>query len=112
MSTHFQKNLYNFFWKCVDILDNNGFTCDYVMLDGASTNRSFTNMLFKVDPREANYMFRDIFFQEHFICDIQDTMVRIRQILKLINPQKNTRNKHCGLIDIDINIAFNVNMSN
>jgi hypothetical protein len=37
--------LYTTFWECVDKFDEFGFTVDYVMLDGASTNSAFLNML-------------------------------------------------------------------
>jgi hypothetical protein len=38
--------LYTTFWKCIDLLDDINVTVDYVMTDGASTNRSFATMLF------------------------------------------------------------------
>ena len=64
--------IYNIFWKYLDILSEHGFVIDYVMFDGASANRSFTNMLFAVSPREEKFIFRDIFFREHQMCVIQD----------------------------------------
>jgi len=41
-------------------MDEIGFTVDYVMYDGASSNRSFTNMLFESSPREKN-IFTDVY---------------------------------------------------
>ncbi|KAK3091497.1 hypothetical protein FSP39_020263 [Pinctada imbricata] len=37
--------LYTTFWKCVEVLGDMNITVDYVMTDGASTNRSFATML-------------------------------------------------------------------
>ena len=59
-STGHAHQLYNIFWKCVDVMDEIGFTVDYVMYDGASSNRSFTNMLFESSPREKN-IFTDVY---------------------------------------------------
>ena len=43
--------LYVSLWDCVDALDENGFVVDYIMFDGASTNRSLTNILTNDKPR-------------------------------------------------------------
>jgi hypothetical protein len=66
--------LYSTYWKCVDVLDEHGFTVDYVMADGASTNRAFTNMLFSSNMREQQFKFCDIFNMNHSMCAIQDIM--------------------------------------
>lgn len=66
--------LYTTFWKCVDLLGDMNVTVDYVMTDGASTNRSFATMLFPQTPQNSNLIFRDIYFREHGICFIQDVM--------------------------------------
>lgn len=76
--------LYTTFWECVDKLDEFGFTTDYVMLDGASTNRAFLNMLM-VNPRESNFVFPDIYFHRHSICAIQDIMHVLKKIETILN---------------------------
>lgn len=43
------------YWKCVDVLDEHGFTVGYMMADGASTNRAFTSMLFNSNIREQKF---------------------------------------------------------
>ncbi|KAJ8318738.1 hypothetical protein KUTeg_003829 [Tegillarca granosa] len=85
-ATAFQ--LYNTFWKCVDVLDENGFTVDYVMLDGASTNRAFTNILFNNGcQREKKFKFQDIYDGNHSICAIQDIMHVLKRIETMIENQ-------------------------
>ena len=59
--TKFFKN----FWECVDALDEHGFVTDYAMLDGASTNRAFMNMLLPDGCRASKYTTRDIFDLDH-----------------------------------------------
>jgi hypothetical protein len=78
-STAVAHELYTTFWECVDRLDEIGFTVDYVMLDGASTNRSFMKMLMD-NPRDKKYMFSDVFFAKHSICAIQDIMHVFKKI--------------------------------
>lgn len=80
--------LYTTFWKCVDLLDEHGFTVDYVMADGASTNRTFTNMLFQGSPRESNFIFPDVFFKGHHMCAIQDIMHVLKKIRNNIESSR------------------------
>jgi hypothetical protein len=78
-STATAYELFTIFWDCVDKLDEMGFTVDYVMMDGASTNRSFTNMLMS-NPREMKFVFHDVFNYRHEICAIQDIMHCLKKI--------------------------------
>ena len=43
-TTALSSQIHNIVWKTIDWLDDIDFEVDYVMLDGASTNRSFINM--------------------------------------------------------------------
>ena len=78
-STATSHELYTTFWECVDQLDEVGFTVDYVMLDGASTNRAFMKMLMD-SPRDRKYMFPNVFYQKHSICAIQDIMHVLKKV--------------------------------
>jgi hypothetical protein len=80
--------LYNTFWQCVDELSEKGFTVDYVMMDGASTNRLFTSMLFQGKPPTTQWMFRDIYNRQHTICAIQDIMHCIKKTRNNIESSK------------------------
>lgn len=80
--------LYSTYWKCVDVLDEHGFTVDYVMADGASTNRAFTNMLFSSNMREQQFKFCDIFNMNHSMCAIQDIMHVLKRIRNNIESSK------------------------
>ncbi|XP_060601671.1 uncharacterized protein LOC132754935, partial [Ruditapes philippinarum] len=71
--------LYTTFWECVDKLDEFGFTVDYVMLDGASTNRAFLNMLM-VNAKESKFLFQNIYFHKHYLCAIQDIMHVLKKV--------------------------------
>ena len=81
----------------MDILDENGFTVDYVMFDGASTNRKFTSMIFgSKNPREAHFVFQDIFNPMHKMCVIQDIMHVIKKIRNNIESSKMDNEKSAG----------------
>lgn len=83
--------LYTTFWKCVDELGERGFTIDYVMLDGTSTNRTFTGMLFDGHPAESYWKFHDVFDVHHQICTILDIMHCMK---KLRNNIKSSKGEH------------------
>ena len=70
------------------MLCERGFTVDYVMLDGASTNRTFTGMLFHGPPADSAWMFHDIFDRHHQICAIQDIMHCIKKLRNNIESSK------------------------
>ncbi|KAJ8306391.1 hypothetical protein KUTeg_016936 [Tegillarca granosa] len=94
-ATAFQ--LYNTFWKCVDVLDENGFTVDYVMLDGASTNRAFTNILFNNGcQREKKFKFQDIYDGNHSICAIQDIMHVLKRIRNNVESSRIENQSQAG----------------
>lgn len=58
------------------------------MADGASTNRSFTNMLFQGPPRESTFVFDDVFFKSHKMCAIQDIMHVLKKIRNNIESSR------------------------
>lgn len=76
------------FWECVDALDEHGFTVDYVMLDGAATNRAFMNMLLGGNARAAKYITKDIYNIEHQVFVIQDSKHVIKRIRNSIEASK------------------------
>ena len=80
-STATAVQIYINYNRAVDILRRHQFTVDYVMMDGASTNRLFTKMVFgDVVPREVNFQAVDIYNRRHKIAFIQD----IKHVLKKI----------------------------
>lgn len=80
--------LYTTFWKCVDLLDDMDVTVEYVMTDGASTNRSFATMLFESSPQDSNWVFKDIFFRDHGMCFIQDIMHVLKKVRNNLESSK------------------------
>ena len=76
-STH---QLYLTLWECVDQLDEIGFTVDYVMFDGASTNRSLTSLLLNENPRGNKFMAKNIYDSTQTIFIIQDPKHVIKKI--------------------------------
>ena len=76
------------FWDCVDVLDEYGFKVDYIMLDGASTNRSLMNMLLHQDPRYYAFTATDAFNKEHKIYVIQDIKHVIKKIRNKFEASK------------------------
>lgn len=80
-STATAHQLYLNMWEAIDKLDDHGFCAEYIMMDGGSANRSFTNMLFGNDsPREKGYAATNIYDMSSTICIIQD----IKHCLKKI----------------------------
>lgn len=70
----------------VDLLGDMNVTVDYVMTDGASTNRSFATMLSPQTPQNSNWIFRDIYFREHGICFNQDVMHVLKKFAIIWKP--------------------------
>jgi hypothetical protein len=58
------------------------------MMDGASTNRSFTNMMFDINPRVKLFQFPDVYDFTHSICAIQDIMHVLKRIRNNIESSK------------------------
>lgn len=79
-STATAHQLYRNIWECVDKLDDHGFTTDYIMMDGGSANRAFTNMLFENNARENRFSTPDIYNMTHNIAIIQDVKHCIKKI--------------------------------
>ena len=84
------------FWECVHVLDNCGFTIEYVMTDGASANRTFFNMLFTGDPRENHYVFKDVYDIEHNLCAIQDIMHVLKKTRNNVESSKLAHKSKAG----------------
>ena len=62
--------IYYTFIELLEALINHGFRVDYLLMDGAFTNRSFMKILFRADPRDDNYLARNVFCQEQKIAII------------------------------------------
>lgn len=88
--------LYVNFWECLDVLDEHGFTVDYVMFDGATTNRSFMNMLLKDDPRSEKYTAQNIYDSDHQVYVIQDVKHVIKKLRNNIEASKREHKSSAG----------------
>ena len=67
-------------WEACSILGDFGFTIDYVMTDGASSNRGLFNLLCHGDARQASYISVDAFDVSHSIYLVQDPKHCIKKI--------------------------------
>lgn len=76
------------FWELVDVLDEHGFTVDYAMFDGASTNRSFMNILLEDKPRANKFAARDIYNLQHRVFIIQDVKHVIKKLRNNVEASK------------------------
>lgn len=94
-STAKAHELYKTFWQCVDKLDEHGFTVDYVMLDRASTKRSFMNMLMD-NPREKNFTFPVVYEHTHSISSMQDIMHCLTKVRNNIEISRSENSKQGG----------------
>lgn len=83
-------------WDCVDALDEKGFVVDYVMFDGASTNRSLTNILTNDQPREQKYKAVDIYDSKHKLYIIQDPKHVLKKIRNNIEASTNKHKSTAG----------------
>lgn len=82
------------FWELVDALDEHDFVVDYVMFDGASTNRSFMNMLLNDNAKALDFTAKDIYNSDHKIFVIQD----VKHVIKKIrNNLEASRGKNKGV---------------
>ena len=82
------------FWELVDALDEHDFVVDYVMFDGASTNRSFMNMLLNDNAKALDFTAKDIYNSDHKIFVIQD----VKHVIKKIrNNLEASREKNKGV---------------
>lgn len=64
--------LFHTFWDVVDNLEEMDFICHYVMMDGATTNRSFTKLHFELEARLSNWTIRNMFNRNNTLAFIQD----------------------------------------
>ena len=76
-STH---QLYLTLWECIDELDEIGITVDYLMFDGASTNRSLTALLLNENRRDQKFMAKNIYDNTQTIHIIQDPKHVIKKL--------------------------------
>ena len=72
--------LYLIIWEAIDLLGEYGFDVSYIMMDGASTNRSLTNMMIQGDLRAANFNITNIYDVTEEITIVQD----IKHVFKKI----------------------------
>ena len=72
--------LYVHFWKAVDALDDHGFTINYCIMDGASTNRALLKMHFTTSPIDCHFIMHSIYDPAHKIVFLQDIMHTIKKI--------------------------------
>ena len=72
--------LYVTFLEVLEALLLAGFTVDYLSMDGASTNRAFTNLLFPGPPRDQEFLAVNVFNLDHSYAVLQD----IKHCLKKI----------------------------
>jgi hypothetical protein len=88
--------LYNTFWELVDKLDERGLTVEYVMLDGASTNKAFMAMLFPGNPRDACFKFANIYYRQHKMCAMQDIMHVLKKIRNNVESSTTSHKSAAG----------------
>ena len=88
LTQQLHTNFFINFWECVDALDEHGLTVDYVMLDGASTNRAFMNMLLNDRARGSDYTTIDIYNLDHKVFILQDSKHVIKRIRNSIESSK------------------------
>lgn len=65
-----EHQLYNIFWKCVDMLEERSVYVVYILTSGAPTNRKFAGMLLP----HSESVFSDILFPQNKVVYIQDVM--------------------------------------
>lgn len=96
--------LYNVFWQCVNMVGDRNVHVDYIMTDGASTNRKCAGMLFShpETPRTSDFVFSDTLFPQHNIICIQDMMhclKNIRNNIELCKLQRKTNAGRCLFLE-------------
>ena len=101
-STATAHQLYLNIWEAVDVLDDYGFQVDYVMMDGASTNRAFTKMVLG-NQRSERYRANNVFDQTEtvtFTQDIKHTFKKIRNGIESSRKSNKSADKgRCLLYD-------------
>ena len=82
--------LYKIIWDTVDLVEEHGFTIDYLMLDGASTNRAFTAIMLP-NPRLNQFTVTNPWNALQLVTIVQD----IKHVLKKIrNGLESSRKSH------------------
>ena len=82
-----------------------GFSVDYVSMDGASTNRAFTKMLFSGPPMDSLFLARNPLDSSHFIAfnrDIKHCIKKIRNGIESSRETNTLKGKHLLYKDVPI----------
>ena len=96
--------------EAVDIRDNWGFTVEYISMDGISSNRALTKMLFSsVDPKETLYEADGLIYADEKMSIIQDFEHIIKKNRNSIEnskaQNKNTNTRHLMLSGEENNLG-------
>ena len=75
-------------WEVTNALDDVGFTVDYLMTDGASSNRGMFNVLCSGNARENNYLCTDVYDVTHKVAQVQDPKHCIKKIRNSVQSSK------------------------
>lgn len=82
-------------WDLVDKLGEQGFIVDYIMWDGASTNRCCTKAMCP-NPRDNNFTVQNIFNEDHQISIVQDAKHVLKKIRNNVESSKESHRKDKG----------------
>ena len=108
-STATTHQLFVILREAVDIRDNWGFTVEYISMDGISSNRALTKMLFSsVDPKETLYEADGLIYPDEKMSIIQDFehIKKNRNSIENSKAQnKNTNTRHLMLSGEENNLG-------
>ena len=90
------SQLFFTFWEAVDTLAEYDFHVHYCMLDGASTNRSFTSLLFTQTPRESLFTTRNMYSASDSIVILQDIQHVLKKVRNNVEASKKDHNTQGG----------------
>ena len=76
------------FVEVVEALILFGFIVDYTCMNGASTNRSFTKMVFPETPKPSDFKAVNMFDQEKCIIIVQDIKHCVKNIWNSMESSK------------------------
>ena len=102
-STAKAHQLWWIFWEICARLSDYGFSVDYCLVDGASTNRAFVKLCIMGDPMTEKYLATDIEDTNNKIAMVQDIKHVIKKIRNGVfsskpNGNENEKEKHRCLI--------------
>ena len=87
--------LYLTFLEVLEAVSLHGFTVDYLCMDGALTNRSFTKMLFPQSPNACLYKAVNVFSRKKKIVILQDIKHCVKKIRNSVESSREI-NKESG----------------